>query len=82
MIRKIAVNDTVGFRTFSGAIQYGQVMAVELRGSEGRASRRDEIYILLRHSGNTVLVQRWRIVERYSAKLSQKASKAANNNSI
>jgi len=68
LIRKIEVDDTVGFHTFNAVIQYGQVVAVDLRGAEGKVSRRDEIYVLLRHSGRRVLVQRWRIVERYSAK--------------
>ncbi|HZS43522.1 MAG TPA: hypothetical protein VFC63_00350 [Blastocatellia bacterium] len=80
MIRTIAVNDTVGFRTFGGAIQYGLVVEIDLRGAAGRPSRRDEIYILLRHNGRRVLVQRWRIVERYSGKLTK--SKSASNNAI
>jgi len=68
MIKTIRVGDTVGFRTFSKAIRYGEVVELVLRGKEGRPTRRDEINIRLKPDGHIVMVQRWRIAERYDSK--------------
>ncbi|HWP43986.1 MAG TPA: hypothetical protein VNO14_12160 [Blastocatellia bacterium] len=65
MIRTIRVGDVVGFRTFSGAVRYGEVVALLARGVKGRPSRRDEISVRLRPDGRVVIVQRWRVAERY-----------------
>ena len=55
MIKTIRVGDTVGFK-------------LVLRGKDGRPTRRDEINIRLKPDGHVVMVQRWRIAERYDSK--------------
>ncbi len=65
MIKSVRVGDIVGFRTFSGAIRYGEVVEVVARGEGGRPTRRDEISVRLKPDGRVVMVQRWRISERY-----------------
>ena len=65
MVRTVRVGDIVGFRTFSGAIRYGEVVDLMARGEGGRPSRRDEISVRLKPDGRVVMVQRWRIAERY-----------------
>lgn len=62
------MGDIVGFRTFSGAIRYGEVVALLSRGIDGRPARRDEISVRLKPDGQVVIVQRWRIAERYDRK--------------
>lgn len=59
------MGDVVGFRTFTSVIRYGEVVDVLSRGKDGRANRRDEISIRLKPDGHVVMVQRWRIAERY-----------------
>ncbi|HEY3136402.1 MAG TPA: hypothetical protein VGL29_10280 [Blastocatellia bacterium] len=68
MIRTVRVGDIVGFRTFNSVIRYGEVVDVLARGKAGRANRRDEISIRLRPDGHVVMVQRWRLAERYDWK--------------
>ena len=68
MIRTIRVNDVVGFRTFAGAIRYGEVVELVPRGEGGRPSRKDEVSVRLKPDGRVVMVQRWRVVERYDLK--------------
>jgi hypothetical protein len=68
MIKTVRVGDVVGFRTFSGVIRYGEVVDLVVRGLEGRATRKDEISVRLKPDGRVVMVQRWRINERYDAK--------------
>lgn len=68
MIKTIRVGDTVGFRTFSKAIRYGQVVELVLRGKDGRPTRRDEINVRLKPDVQIVMVQRWRIAERYDGR--------------
>ena len=68
MIKTIRVGDIVGFRTFSKAIRYGEVVELVLRGNDARPARRDEINIRLKPDGHVVMVQRWRIAERYDGK--------------
>ena len=68
MIKTIRVGDVVGFRTFSNAIRYGEVVELLMRGQGARPTRRDEISIRLRPDGHVVMVQRWRIAERYDGK--------------
>jgi len=68
MIKTIRVGDIVGFRTFSKAIRYGEVVEMVMRGSAARPTRRDEINIRLKPDGHVVMVQRWRIAERYDGK--------------
>lgn len=68
MIRTVRAGDIVGFRTFSGVIRYGEVVAVLARGANGRPARRDEISVRLKPDGQIVIVQRWRIAERYDLK--------------
>ena len=68
MIKTIRVGDIVGFRTFSKAIRYGEVVELVMRGTDARPTRRDEINIRLKPDGHVVIVQRWRISERYDGK--------------
>ena len=68
MKRTVRVGDIVGFRTFSGAVRYGEVVDLLLRGSDGRPSRRDEISVRLKPDGRVIMVQRWRISERYDGR--------------
>ena len=65
MIRTVRVGDIVGFRTFTSVIRYGEVVDVLARGKDGRANRRDEISVRLKPDGQVVMVQRWRLAERY-----------------
>jgi len=65
MIRTVRVGDIVGFRTFSGVIRYGEVVDLVLRSDGGRPTRKDEISVRLKPDGHVVMIQRWRIVERY-----------------
>jgi hypothetical protein len=76
MIRTVRVGDIVGFRTFSSAIRYGEVVAVVARGANGRPARRDEISVRLKPDGRIVIVQRWRIAERYDHKRLSEKEKA------
>lgn len=75
MVRTIRIGDYVGFRMFSGAIRYGDVVDQRLRGEGRRPTRRDEIHVRTKPDGVVVMVQRWRIVERYA--LSKPAPNAA-----
>ena len=68
MVRTIRVGDVVGFRTFNAVIRYGVVADVLSRGQDGKPTRRDEISIRLKPDGYVVMVQRWRIAERYDHK--------------
>ena len=68
MIRTVRVGDIVGFRTFSGAIRYGEVVELLLRGSDGRPTRRDEVSVRLKPDGRVIMVQRWRLAERYDGR--------------
>ena len=68
MIKTIRVGDIVGFRTFSKAVRYGEVVELVMRGQDARPTRRDEINIRLKPDGHVVMVQRWRIAERYDGK--------------
>src|SRR5919107_90009 len=68
MIKTVRVGDVVGFRTFSGVIRYGEVVDMVARGEGGRATRKDEISVRLKPDGRVVMVQRWRISERYDGK--------------
>lgn len=68
MIRTVRVGDVVGFRTFSGAIRYGEVVETVLRGTNGRPNRRDEISVRVKPDGRVIMVQRWRISERYDGR--------------
>ena len=68
MIRTIHVGDVVGFRTFSGAIRYGEVVSLLARAANGRPSRRDEISVRLKPDDQVIMVQRWRVAERYDGK--------------
>jgi len=65
MIRTVRVGDIVGFRTFTSVIRYGEVVDILLRGKEGKPNRRDEISVRLKPDGHVVMVQRWRLAERY-----------------
>jgi hypothetical protein len=65
MIRTVRVGDVVGFRTFNSVIRYGEVVDILLRGQNDKPTRRDEISIRLRPDGHVVMVQRWRLAERY-----------------
>jgi hypothetical protein len=65
MIRTVRVGDTVGFRTFNAVIRYGHVVDVLMRGADGKPTRKDEISIRLKPDGHVVMVQRWRLAERY-----------------
>jgi hypothetical protein len=65
MIKSVRVGDIVGFRTFSGAVRYGEVVELVARGKDGRPTRRDEISVRLKPDGRVVMVQRWRLSERY-----------------
>jgi hypothetical protein len=65
MIRTVRVGDHVGFRTFSGVIRYGAVVGVVMRAHNGRPTRKDEISVRLKPDGHVVMVQRWRLAERY-----------------
>lgn len=64
-MRTIRVGDIVGFRTFTSVIRYGEVVDVLARGKNERPNRRDEISVRLKPNGQVVMVQRWRIAERY-----------------
>lgn len=68
MIKTVRVGDIVGFRTFSGVVRYGEVVELVARGEGGRPTRRDEISVKLKPDGRVVMVQRWRISERYDHK--------------
>ena len=68
MIKTVRVGDVVGFRTFSGAIRYGEVVEVVARGQGARPARRDEVSVKIKPDGRVVMVQRWRIAERYDGK--------------
>jgi len=68
MIKTIRIGDVVGFRTFSKAIRYGEVVDLLIRGEGGRPTRRDEISVRLKPDDRVVMVQRWRIAERYDQK--------------
>jgi hypothetical protein len=68
MIKSVRVGDIVGFRTFSGVVRYGEVVDLVARGEGGRPTRRDEISVKLKPDGRVVMVQRWRISERYDHK--------------
>jgi hypothetical protein len=68
MVRTIRIGDHVGFRTFNAVIRYGVVVDVLARGEGGKPTRRDEISIRLKPDGHVVMVQRWRIAERYDHK--------------
>jgi hypothetical protein len=68
MIKTIRVGDIVGFRTFSKAIRYGEVVELLMRGKDARPMRLDEIHIRLKPDGQVVMVQRWRIAERYDGR--------------
>jgi hypothetical protein len=46
-------------------IRYGEVVDVLARGENGRPNRRDEISVRLKPDGQVVMVQRWRLAERY-----------------
>jgi len=65
MIRTVRVGDIVGFRTFTSVIRYGEVVDVLGRGKDRRPTRKDEISIRLKPDGHVVMVQRWRLAERY-----------------
>lgn len=65
MIKTVRVGDIVGFRTFTSVIRYGEVVDVLARGEGGRPNRRDEISVRLKPDGQVVMVQRWRLAERY-----------------
>jgi hypothetical protein len=65
MIRTVRVGDVVGFRTFNSVVRYGEVVDVLMRGADGRPTRRDEISVRLKPDGHVVMVQRWRLAERY-----------------
>lgn len=67
MIRVIRAGDLVGFRSFRGAIRYGEVVGVLARGEGNRPARIDEISLRLKPDGQVVMAQRWRVVERYDA---------------
>ena len=76
MVRTIRIGDIVGFRTFTSVIRYGEVVDLLLRGEAGRPTRRDEVSVKLKPDGHVVMVQRWRIAERYDHKrLTKKRSK-------
>jgi hypothetical protein len=68
MIKTVRVGDIVGFRTFSSAIRYGEVVALLVRSKDNRPTRRDEISVRLKPDGQIVIVQRWRLAERYDQK--------------
>jgi hypothetical protein len=68
MIKTVRVGDVVGFRTFTGVIRYGEVVDLVSRGQGGRATRKDEISVRIKPDGHVVMVQRWRIAERYDGK--------------
>jgi hypothetical protein len=68
MIKVVKVGDIVGFRTFSGAIRYGEVVELIIRGANNRATRKDEISVRTKPDGRIVMVQRWRLAERYDQK--------------
>jgi hypothetical protein len=68
MIRTIRVGDVVGFRTFSGAIRYGEVVEMMARGTNGKPNRRDEISVRIKPDGRVIMVQRWRLAERYDGR--------------
>jgi len=68
MIRTVRVGDLVGFRTFSGVTRYGEVVEVVWRSEDGRPTRKDEVHIRLKPDGRVVMIQRWRLVERYDIK--------------
>jgi hypothetical protein len=68
MVRTIRLGDIVGFRTFTSVIRYGEVVDLLMRGKAGRPNRRDEISVRLKPDGHVVMVQRWRIAERYDWK--------------
>jgi hypothetical protein len=65
MIKTVRVGDIVGFRTFNAVIRYGEVVDVLGRGKNGKPTRKDEISIRLKPDGHVVMVQRWRLAERY-----------------
>ncbi len=65
MIKTVRVGDIVGFHTFNSVIRYGEVVDILGRGKGGKASRKDEISVRLKPDGHVVMVQRWRLAERY-----------------
>jgi hypothetical protein len=65
MVKVIRIGDIVGFRTFTGVIRYGTVVDLLMRGQSGKPTRRDEVSVRLKPDGHVVMVQRWRIAERY-----------------
>jgi hypothetical protein len=69
VIKTVRVGDIVGFRTFSGVIRYGEVVDLLIRAESGRPGRRDEVSVRLKPDGRVAMVQRWRLVERYDAKV-------------
>lgn len=69
MVQTIRVGDIVGFRTFTSVIRYGEVVDVLARGKDRRPNRRDEISVRLKPDGHVVMVQRWRIAERYDRRM-------------
>ena len=71
MVRTVRVGDIVGFRTFTSVIRYGEVVEVLMRGKGGMANRRDEISVRLKPDGYVVMIQRWRIAERYDRRTIQ-----------
>ena len=79
MIKSVRVGDVVGFRTFSGAVRYGEVVELLARGKDGRPTRRDEISVRLKPDGRIVMVQRWRISERYDHRKLVGQKQAAQN---
>lgn len=68
MIRTVRVGDIVGFRTFTSVIRYGEVVEILARGKAGKPNRKDEISVRLKPDGHVVMVQRWRLAERYDRK--------------
>ena len=68
MIRTVRIGDIVGFRTFTSVIRYGEVVDLLWRGAANRPTRRDEVSVRLKPDGQVVMVQRWRLAERYDHK--------------
>ncbi|HLG17455.1 MAG TPA: hypothetical protein VJH03_23630 [Blastocatellia bacterium] len=75
MIGTIRVGDIIGFRTFNSVIRYGEVVGLLMRGEAGRPTRRDEVSVRLKPDGHVVMVQRWRIAERYDYRKLNKAAR-------
>lgn len=82
LIRTIRVGDIIGFRTFTSVIRYGEVVDLLMRGEAERPTRRDEVSVRLKPDGQVVMVQRWRIAERYDhQKLARAAARTKTQNS-